>query len=416
MCAKMQPESLMMSYGYRPEWSEGAIKSPIFQTSTFVFRSAEEGKAFFELAYGLRERKTGEKTGLIYSRINNPDLEILENRLTLWDEAEECAVFESGMSAITTVLLEFLRPGDLLLYSTPLYGGSDHFINKILPQFGIHVASFKVGQCKEEAIEIVRATGHGERLAMVYIETPANPTNDLIDIQCSKEIANHFSNIDKQVLLAVDNTYMGPIWQHPLKHGADLVLYSATKYIGGHSDVIAGACLGSSALISRVKTLRTFLGNMAGPWTGWLLLRSLETLKARMDIQASNAEIVASWLSKHPKVEKLYYLGLLTEKDGKAYEIKKRQCLSNGGMISFDVKGGEAEAFRFLNQLKLIKLAVSLGSTESLAEHPATMTHADVDPAQKMELSITDKMIRLSIGVENASDLISDMEQALEVV
>ncbi len=416
MCAKMHPESLMMSYGYRPEWSEGAIKSPIFQTSTFVFKNAEEGKAFFELAYGLRERKAGEKTGLIYSRINNPDLEILENRLTLWDEAEECAVFESGMSAITTVLLEFLRPGDLLLYSTPLYGGSDHFINKILPQFGIHIASFKVGQCKEEAIEIVKASGHGNRLAMVYIETPANPTNDLIDIRCSKEIAKAFSTKDKEVLLAVDNTYMGPLWQHPLKHGADLVLYSATKYIGGHSDVIAGACLGSSRLISRVKTLRTFLGNMAGPWTGWLLLRSLETLKARMDIQAANAETVADYLSRHPKVEKVYYLGLLSPKDGLAYEIKKRQCLSNGGMISFDVKGGEAEAFRFLNKLKLIKLAVSLGSTESLAEHPATMTHADVDPAHKQELSITDKMIRLSIGVEHAQDLIQDIEQALEVV
>ena len=225
----------------------------------------------------------------------------------------------------------------------------------------------------------------------------------------------HYSaKYQKEIYLAVDNTYMGPLWQHPLKHGADLVLYSATKYIGGHSDVIAGACLGSKALIKRVKGLRTFLGSMAGPNTGWLLLRSLETLKARMDIQAFNANKVAAFLTGHPRVEKVYFPGNLTEKDGEQYVIKNKQCLTNGGMISFDVKGGEKEAFRFLNALKLIKLAVSLGSTESLAEHPATMTHSDVDAELKKEFSITEKMIRLSIGVENYEDIIFDLNQALE--
>ena len=416
MDRKMKPESLMMSYGYKPELSEGAIKCPIFQTSTFVFHSAEEGKAFFEVAYGLREQNEGEELGLIYSRINNPDLEILENRLCLWDEAEDCAVFESGMSAITTVLLEFLKPGDLLLISSPLYGGSDHFIKKILPKFNINVIAFKVGQPKEEIIEMVNKSGLADKLAMVFIETPANPTNDLIDINASKEIAKHFSTKDKEVYLAVDNTYLGPIWQHPLKHGADLVLYSATKYIGGHSDVIAGACLGSNELIKRVRGLRTFLGNMASPNTGWLLLRSLETLKVRMDVQASNANKVADFLNTHPSVEKVYFLGNLTEKDGEQFRIKNRQCLTNGGMISFDVKGSEKEAFKFLNSLKLIKLAVSLGSTESLAEHPATMTHIDVDAKLKQELSITEKMVRLSIGVENHEDIIYDIKQALDAV
>ena len=414
--SKMKPESLMMSYGYKPELSEGAIKSPIFQTSTFVFKSAEEGKAFFEVAYGLREKRVGEEIGLIYSRINNPDLEILENRLTLWDGAEDCAVFESGMSAISTMLLEFLKPGDLLLCSLPLYGGTDHFIHKILPKFGINVASFKVGQNRQEVIEIVNSTGMADKLAMIYIETPANPTNDLIDIQCSKEIAKHFSTKEKEVYLAVDNTYMGPLWQHPLKHGADFVLYSATKYIGGHSDVIAGACLGSKALIERVKILRTFLGCMAGPWTGWLLLRSLETLKARMDIQSFNAERVAHFLNHHPKVEKVYYPGNLTPQDGEQYNIYKRQCLTSGAMISFDVVGGENQAFQFLNSLKLIKLAVSLGGTESLAEHPATMTHVDIGENHKKDLSITEKMIRLSIGVENYNDIIWDINQALDTI
>lgn len=416
MKRKMKPESLMMSYGYKPELSEGAIKCPIFQTSTFVFKSAEEGKAFFEVAYGLREQNEGEVLGLIYSRINNPDLEILENRLTLWDEAEECAVFESGMSASTTVLLEFLKPGDLVLISSPLYGGSDHFIKKILPKFNINVLEFKVGQSKEEIIKMVDDHGMADKLAMVFIETPANPTNDLIDIRSSKEIAEHFSTIGKEVYLAVDNTYLGPLWQHPLKHGADLVLYSATKYIGGHSDVIAGACLGSSALIKRVKGLRTFLGNMASPNTGWLLMRSLETLKVRMDAQANNANKVADFLNNHPLVEKVYFLGNLTEKDGEQFKIKNRQCLTNGGMISFDVKGKEHDAFVFLNSLRLIKLAVSLGGTESLAEHPASMTHVDVDPALREELSITEKMIRLSIGVENYEDIIYDISQALDVM
>ncbi|NBW29671.1 MAG: cystathionine gamma-synthase family protein [Flavobacteriales bacterium] len=410
---KMKPESLMMSYGYKPELSEGAIKCPIFQTSTFVFKSAEEGKAFFEVAYGHREKNEGEELGLIYSRINNPDLEILENRLTLWDEAEECAVFESGMAAITTVLLEFLKPGDLLLISNPVYGGSDHFIKKILPKFGISVAEFSVGQTKKDIIQLVENTGIADKLAMVYIETPANPTNDLIDIEESKEIAKYFSSSEKEIYLAVDNTYMGPIWQHPLKHGADIVLYSATKYIGGHSDVIAGACLGSKELMKRVKGLRTFLGNMASPNSGWLLLRSLETLKVRMDTQAINAEKVAAFLNTHPLVEKVYYIGNLSEKDGAQFHIKNKQCLSNGGMISFDVKGAEKDAFRFLNSLKLIKLAVSLGGTESLAEHPATMTHVDLDPALKNKLSITEKMVRLSIGVEFYEDIIYDIEQAL---
>ena len=412
----MKPESLMMSYGYKPELSEGAIKCPIFQTSTFVFKSAEEGKAFFEVAYGHREKTEGEELGLIYSRINNPDLEILENRLTLWDEAEECAVFESGMAAITTVLLEFLKPGDLLLISNPVYGGSDHFIKKILPKFGINVAEFSVGQTKEEIIQLVENTGIADKLAMVYIETPANPTNDLIDIEESKEIAKYFSTSEKEIYLAVDNTYMGPIWQHPLKHGADLVLYSATKYIGGHSDVIAGACLGSKELMKRVKGLRTFLGNMASPNSGWLLLRSLETLKVRMDTQAINAEKVAAFLNTHPLVEKVYYIGNLSEKDGAQFNIKNKQCLSNGGMISFDVKGAEKDAFRFLNSLKLIKLAVSLGGTESLAEHPATMTHIDLDPALKTKLSISEKMVRLSIGVEFYEDIIYDIEQALSKI
>jgi len=413
----MHPESLMMSYGYKPELSEGAVKCPIFQTSTFGFKSAEEGKAFFEVAYGLREQEEGEELGLIYSRINNPDLEILENRLTLWDRAEDAAVFESGMSAITTVLLEFLKPGDLLLHSNPLYGGTDHFINVFLPKYGIHTLGFTPHDNPEEVARLLAQHPAAGRLAMIYLETPANPTLDLFDIEACVALARQYDRSEKdRVYVGVDNTYMGPLWQHPLKHGADLVLYSATKYIGGHSDVIAGAVLGSDPVMKRVKGLRSFLGSMAGPHTGWLLMRSLETLKIRMEKQAANAREVAAFLQKHPKVEKLYYLGALNEKDDRHREIFERQCESAGAMLSFDVVGGEAAAFRLLNALELIKLAVSLGSTESLIEHPATMTHSGVAPALRDAMNITGKMVRLSVGVEHAEDLIADLAQALEKV
>lgn len=411
----MKPESLMMTYGYKPELSEGAVKCPIFQTSTFAFQTAEEGKAFFEVAYGKREKLPNEELGLIYSRINNPDLEILENRLCLWDQAEDCAVFESGMSAITTVLLEFLSPGDLLLYSTPLYGGTDHFIHHFLPKLGIHTLGFKPGQERAEIEAMLQASGYADRLRMIYIETPANPTNDLIDISCCKTVANAYSTMESPVFIAVDNTYMGPLWQHPLRLGADLVMYSATKYIGGHSDIIAGAVLGSKALMARIKTLRTFLGNMAGPWTGWLLMRSLETLKLRMEQQQRNAVEVARYLQAHPKVTHVNYLGLI-EPGTPEHDILQKQYSGTGAMLSFHIQGGESEAFAFLNALRLIKLAVSLGSTESLAEHPKPMTHAGVDANHLQEMGITDALVRLSIGVENYADIIWDIEQALEQI
>lgn len=408
----MRPESLMMSYGYKPELSEGAVKPPIFQTSTFVFKSAEEGKAFFEVAYGLREKRENEELGLIYSRLNNPDLEILENRLSLWDKAEDCAVFESGMSAITSTLFEFLKPGDLLLHSAPIYGGTDHFIRKILGQYGIKTAEFRPDNTEAELVEIVKSAEG--RLKMIYLETPANPTNALIDIAMCKRVADAFANEEIEPLVAVDNTYMGPLWSHPLDHGADLVLYSATKYIGGHSDVVAGACLGNKKLIGRVKGFRTFIGNMAGPWTSWLLMRSLETLKVRMDQQAANAEEIAKRLTQHPMVEKVYYLGLLPETSPE-FEVYKRQYSSPGAMLSFDVKGTEKNAFKVLNSMKLIKLAVSLGSTESLCQHPYSMTHADVDSELKNALGLTEKMIRLSVGVENVEDIWTDLDQALQL-
>lgn len=402
----------MMSYGYDPQLSEGSLKCPIFQTSTFVFKSAEEGKSFFELAYGKRDKRNNESAGLIYSRINNPDLEILENRLCLWDGAEDCAVFESGMSAISTVLMTFIKPGDLLLYSNPLYGGTDHFIQHYLQELGVHIIGFDDHDDLDSLTRKVLDSGKADRLKMIYAETPANPTNTLIDIEMCATLARKFKSETNQPIVAIDNTYMGPLWQHPIKHGADLVIYSATKYIGGHSDLIAGAVLGRRDHMKQIRTLRTFLGNMAGPWTGWLLMRSLETLKIRMERQQENAIKIVKFLIGHPLVEKIYYPGI--SGNSRQKEIIKKQCLGTGAMIAFDVKGGESEAFRFLNNLKLFKLAVSLGGTESLAQHPHSMTHAGVPDDEKAKFHIGQSMIRLSIGIENVDDLLWDIDNAFK--
>ncbi len=410
----LRPETLMMSYGYDPRLSEGAVKVPIFQTSTFVFENAESGKAFFEVAYGLREGKA-EEPGLIYSRINNPDLEVLEDRLTLWDGAEAALSFSSGMAAIATSLLTFLRPGDVIVHSEPLYGGTEFLVHIILPQFGIHRVGFLAGEegGLEAALEEAAELGP---VGVLYVETPANPTNALVDIASCAEAASRLAEGGgRRPVVAVDNTFLGPLWQRPLEHGADLVLYSLTKYVGGHSDVIAGACLGPDELISPVRGFRTILGTMSDPWSGWLLMRSLETLKLRMTSAMKNARYVAEFLVDHPKVRRVNYLGFLEEGDPAA-EIYRRQCLAPGSTFSFEIDGGEAEAFRLLNALSLVKLAVSLGGTESLAEHPASMTHSDVPPGERGRLGITEGMVRLSVGIEHPEDVIADLAQALEAV
>ncbi len=409
----LRPESLMMGFGYDPVLSEGALKCPIFQTSTFVFESAEEGKAFFQVAYGLREPGAGEIPGLIYSRLNNPDLEVLEDRLCLWDAAESAAVFASGMAAVTTSLLAFVRPGDVVLHSTPLYGGSDHFLRHVLPTWNIEAIGIPAGERPEPLEASLRERIGTRAVAAVLLETPANPTNALVDIAAVAALARRLAVPDRRPVVLVDNTFLGPLWQRPLQHGADVVIYSATKFIGGHSDTIAGAALGSAEVMAPIRGLRTFLGTMASPWTGWLLMRSLETLKMRMTAAMKNARHVARFLNEHPRVERVHYLGDLSS-DHPMFDVYQRQCLGPGSLIAFEVKGGEAAAFRVLNAMRLVRLAVSLGGTESLAEHPATMTHADVPYDQQQRFGITAGMIRLSVGVEHYDDLIADLANALD--
>ena len=412
---KNKPESEMMGFAYDPHLSEGSAKVPLFQTSTFIFKNAEEGKSHFHIAYGLREKGENESMSLAYSRINNPNLEIAEDRLKLWDRSEGCALFQSGMAAITTTILELTRPNTLILHSSPLYGGTDHFIEEVLPKYNIKSMYFDSMKSLESIIKKKDEKFPDTDVSLVYIESPANPTNTVVDINKSKELADHFSKGKEKVYVAIDNTFMGPVFSQPIDHGADVVLYSATKYIGGHSDLVAGAACGSNEVISRIKTLRVFMGNMASPFTSWLILRSLETLKIRMEKSAENANKIATELKSHKMVDKVHYLGLVTE-DSPEYNIIKKQYSSPGGMISFDIKGGEKEAFMFLDNLKLVKLAVSLGGTESLACHPYSMTHADVNIDTKLKMGMGESLVRLSIGIEDSDDLVNDIINSLDTI
>jgi methionine-gamma-lyase len=403
----------MMGYGYDPFLSERSLKPPVFHTSTFVFETARDGKEFFELAYGLREKRPNEEPGLIYSRINNPDLEMLEDRLTIWDEAEASLVFASGMAAISTSLWSYVRPGTVLLHSDPVYGGTDFLLKKILPQFGVTSVGFPAeGGVAALAAAAEQAQSIGP-VAVLYIETPANPTNGLVDLAAARAIADAMR--DRRPAIIVDNTMLGPLYQTPLAHGSDLVITSLTKYVGGHSDLIAGSCSGSRAKIDPVRGMRTILGTMCDPQTTWMLMRSLETMKLRMDAAVGNARKVAEFLRGRSRVKSVWYLGFLPENhpDRAVFE---RQCKSAGSTFSFEVEGGETEAFAVLDRLEVIKLAVSLGGTESLASHPASMTHSDISADERARLGITPSLIRLSVGIENSDDLIADLDQALAAI
>ena len=409
----LHPETLMMGYGYDPFLSERSLKPPVFHTSTFVFKTARDGKEFFELAYGLREKRPNEEPGLIYSRINNPDLEMLEDRLTIWDEAEASLVFASGMAAISTSLWAYVRPGTVLLHSDPVYGGTDFLLKKILPQFGVTSVGFPAeGGVAALAAAAEQAESIGP-VAVLYIETPANPTNGLVDLAAARAIADKMR--DRRPAIIVDNTMLGPLYQTPLAHGSDLVITSLTKYVGGHSDLIAGSCSGSRAKIDPVRGMRTILGTMCDPQTTWMLMRSLETMKLRMDAAVGNARKVAEFLRGHGHVKSVWYLGFLPENHPDR-AIFERQCKSAGSTFSFEVEGGETEAFAVLDRLEVIKLAVSLGGTESLASHPASMTHSDISADERARLGITPSLIRLSVGIENSDDLIADLDQALAAI
>jgi methionine-gamma-lyase len=412
----LSPESQMMGYGYDPHLSEGALKPPVFLTSTFVFRTAQDGKDFFDYTSGRKPLPAGKAGGLVYSRFNNPNLEVLEDRLALWDEAEAAAVFSSGMSAIATTFLAYLRAGDVLLYCEPLYGGTETLIAKALPNYGIRHVAFSDGLSREAvARAAARAMDQG-RVSMIMTETPANPTNALVDLALMAAVADDIGRKQgHRPIVVTDNTLLGPLYQNPLKCGADVNVYSLTKYVGGHSDLVAGGVTGRRDVMQPVRQLRGAVGTQLDPNSAWMLLRSLETLKLRMERATSNAQQVAEFLAGQPQVTSVKHLGLFAASDPRR-AVFDRQCSGAGSTFSFEVQGGEAGAFRFLDALQVIKLAVSLGGTESLASHPAAMTHSGVPAELRDRLGISESMIRVSIGIEDPADLIEDVRQALERV
>jgi methionine-gamma-lyase len=415
----LHPETQMMGYGYDPKLSEGSLKPPIFLTSTFVFRSAQDGKDFFDYTSGRKQPPPGQTAGLVYSRFNNPNLEVLEDRLALWEGGESGAVFSSGMSAISTTLWAYLKPNDVLLMSEPLYGGTETLIDKTMPAFGIGAVRVADAINRDAVMAgaksaLEKAKARGGKVGLLVTETPANPTNSLVDLRLWHEVAEWIAGQQggARPPVAVDNTFLGPVFQKPLEHGADIVMYSLTKYVGGHSDLVAGGVIGSKAMVAPVRALRSSLGTQLDPNTSWMIMRSMETLALRMRASADNAGRVAGYLAQHPKVASVNYLGHLKSGDQRA-EVFARQCLSAGSTFAFSIRGGEAEAFRMLDALQVMKLAVSLGGTETLISHPASTTHSGVPKETRDRMGVTDALIRISVGIENADDLIADLEQAL---
>jgi methionine-gamma-lyase len=320
------------------------------------------------------------------------------------------------MSAISTTILAFARPGDVILHSQPLYGGTETLIAKTLANFGIQPVGFGDG-VDEESIRAAAKEAQGKgRVSTIMIETPSNPVNTLVDIALIRRIADEIGAAQgHRPIIVCDNTLLGPLFQKPLRDGADISVYSLTKYVGGHSDLIAGAALGSKELIKTVRLLRSAIGTQLDPHSCWMLGRSLETLSLRMNAANLNGEIVARFLHEHPSVTKIHHLAYLPE-GSRARQVYEAQCEAPGSTFSFDVKGGEAEAFRVLNALQVFKLAVSLGGTESLISHPASTTHSGVPKATRDRLGVSDATIRVSIGIEHPDDLVADLAQALSTL
>jgi methionine-gamma-lyase len=403
----------MMGHGYDPMLSEGSLKPPIFATSTYVFPNAAAGKRHFE---GVTGKRPGGAEGLVYSRFNGPNQEILEDRLALWEEAEDALVFSSGMSAIATLFLSMVKPGDTIVHSGPLYAATETLIARILGRFGVHWLDFPAGATREE-IDTVLSKASSGNVALIYLESPANPTNALVDVEAVSASRDAIFKGANKPPIAIDNTFLGPLWAQPMRQGADIVVYSLTKYAGGHSDLVAGGVLGSKEHINTIRLMRNTIGTICDPNTAWMLLRSLETLELRMSRAGENAVKVCNFLKTHPKVDRVGYLGFLEEQgDARQADIYRRHCTGAGSTFSLYLRGGETEAFAFLDHLKIAKLAVSLGGTETLASHPAGMTHLSVPEARKKALNITDSLVRISIGVEDADDLIADFGAALDAV
>lgn len=402
----MHPQTTSVSEGFDPALSVMAVRPPIYPVSTYCFPNAAAAAHYFEVLLGKTDAKPGESIGLVYARLNHPNAEMFEDSLRSVERgAHAAAVFTSGMSAITTTLFALARPGQVILYQRPVYGGTDHVFNGLLPGWNVRAIAVEHGHWEEALAQ------HAKDLALVYLETPANPTLEMIDLGAVRALLDR-AVTDRAVPMIVDNTFLGPVFQSPLEHGADIVVYSATKFLGGHSDLVAGAITARDpALVNQVKNIRAFFGTICEPFTAWMLQRSMATLWLRMTKQSKNASKLVEAIRSHRAVARVHYPTLF---EGEQARIFRKQCRAPGSMIAIELRGGREAAFRFLDALKLVRLAVSLGGVESLASHPRTTTASEMSDEDLRISGVTEGLVRISIGVEYWRDLAKDLHQALD--
>ena len=401
----------VLTRGFDPRLSVGSARPPVFRSSTYVFSSPESAERAFDLVAGRAKPEAGEQPDLIYSRFNHPNAEIFESQIVPLEKGASAAlVFNSGMAAITTALFTFLQPGDRILYTVPIYGGTQSLIEGFLDSWGITGVAVRAGDtaAMEETIRTTRD------LRVILIETPANPTLTMTDIRRAARAGAEANSArpGEAPLVMVDNTLLGPTFQHPLERGAHLVLYSATKYLSGFSDLIGGVALASDPeLIRKMRLKRNLFGNILQPDECWMLASRLPTVRLRMNRASKNAQRIAERLASHPKVRKMHYPSLFD--DANQIRIRLEQCDFPGAMFSLELHGGKPAAFEFLRKLRLAYNAVSLGGVETLVCHPKTTTHSGFTEAQFAEAGVTDGLVRVSVGIEDWRDLLADFEQAL---
>ncbi|MEM3731690.1 MAG: aminotransferase class I/II-fold pyridoxal phosphate-dependent enzyme [Candidatus Bathyarchaeia archaeon] len=372
--------------------SKGAVVSPIYETSVFAFSSTKE---LIDVV--------GEKVeGYIYTRFDNPTVRAVERKIALLEGAEDAAAFSSGMAAITTTLLTLVSSGDHVVSTMDLYGGTLTFFQEILPRFGVEV-SFVDASNIDDVEDVIR-----ENTRVIYAETPTNPTLKIVDLKKIASLAKK-----KGITSVIDSTLASPYNLRPIEFGIDIVVHSATKYLGGHNDVTAGVVCGSKDFIHKLKRTRKVFGGTLDPFAAWLLSRGLKTLALRMERHNENGLLVAKYLENHPKVKRVYYPGLPSHPQ---HALARRQMKGFGGVVSFEIKGDFEKTLKFVESLKLCALAASLGGTETLVTQPATSSHYFISPEQRQKLGITDQLIRLALGIEDAEDIIADVEQALNKI
>jgi methionine-gamma-lyase len=403
----VRPETAVLTRGFDPRLSVGSARPPVYRTSTYVFSSPEAAERAFGIALGKIRPFNGETPDLIYARLNHPNAEILEDQLVPLERgATAAAVFNSGMAAIFTVIMAFMDRTRSLLYSQPLYGGTQHLVHQVLEPLGFNVKPVPAG----DTAGIARAIESTADLGLVLIETPSNPTLVMTDIAAAAEAVRRHSN---RPLLAIDNTLLGPTFQHPLVHRADLVVYSATKFLGGFSDLLAGAVLATDAeLIQRLRGMRALFGNILQADECWMLNSRLSTVRLRMERQSKNAQRIAEQLAAHPRVERVFYPSLFTDRE--QIRIRDAQTDYPGSLFSLEIRGGRLSAFDFLRRLQIGRNAVSLGGVETLVCHPRTTTHSELSGDELAAAGITDSLVRISVGTEHWRDLLEDFTRALD--